>query len=146
MATQTADVPLELVLVIGGCGFLGGRIVTKLLESGNASEVSVLDIRKPANPINGVKYFTGNLASPDDVGSLLDQAKPEVIFHTAPPDPFGNNKAVFEEVNIGGVRNIIDCVQKRSFVKAFVYTSSSSVIHDRFEGLQFGTEDRPLIF
>lgn len=137
---------LGSVLVVGGGGFLGQRIVKQLIESGDSSHITVFDLKADGNRIIGPDYVAGNITSKEDVMAVLNQAKPKVIFHTASPKPLGNNKKLFEEVNINGTRNLVECAKEAGFTKAFIYTSSSSIIHDNYSDIVNATEDAPLCF
>lgn len=50
------------------------------------------------------------------------------------------------EVNLEGTRNLLDASIRAGSVKAYVYTSSSSVIHDSVSNLIEGDESYPLLF
>lgn len=136
------------VLVIGGCGLLGYHIVKQLVETSDASNVTVLDVTINANRVPGAKYVKGSVGSRSDVLTVLQQAKPRVIMQTASPKLMGqsNSRKLFEEVNISGTRNLLDCIYGAGFTKVLVYTSSTSVVHDNCTDLVNVTESLPLYF
>jgi sterol-4alpha-carboxylate 3-dehydrogenase (decarboxylating) len=143
MATPDA---LGSVLVLGGCGFLGHHIVKALLSAPDVTRVTVFDLYTDANRQPNVHYVSGSITSRADIMSVLESAKPSVIFHTISPPPLGPESS-FTAVNIDGTRLLLECAQACSeFVKALVYTSSSSVIHDNHSDLAGVTEDLPLLF
>jgi sterol-4alpha-carboxylate 3-dehydrogenase (decarboxylating) len=131
-------------LVVGGCGCLGHMIVSQLLET-HSGDVAVLDLRTDRNRLPGAKYFDGDITSASAVNSVLEQFKPTVLFHTVSPLAIQNNKPLFDKVNIEGTQNLIDCAGKSGYVKAFVYTSSSSVIHDTISDLNMADESYPVL-
>ncbi|MCJ1370279.1 erg26, C-3 sterol dehydrogenase [Loxospora ochrophaea] len=123
---------LGSVLVVGGCGFVGHHIVQQLLESYSA-QVSVLDLRTNRNRFSSVTYYDGDITSSSDVESVLQKAKPAVIIHTASPAFIADvraSSAVFQKVNVEGTRNLVECAGKAGGVKAFIYTSSASIVQD----------------
>ena len=124
------SIPLGSVLVIGGCGFLGHHIVQQLVSE-SSTTVSVLDLRTTRNRVSGVTYYDGDITSESSVRDVLAKAKPQVIIHTASPVAAGANisHAIFDRVNIGGTENLLLRAAECPSVKAFVYTSSGSVIH-----------------
>lgn len=136
---------MDSVLVIGGCGGLGHHIVKQLLEKNDASNVTVFDLGTERNVISGVKYIKGDLGSLDDVRNALQEVKPQVIFHTASPLPMGqkNTEKLYERVNIEGTRFLLESISELDCVKALVYTSSSSVIHNNLTDLINADETRP---
>ncbi|KKZ66209.1 hypothetical protein EMCG_08097 [[Emmonsia] crescens] len=139
---------MDPVVVIGGCGGLGHHIVKRLLEKKDASNITVFDLNIDRNVYPGVKYIRGSIASQDDVQKLIRDVEPRVIFHTASPAMMEqkNNDDIFEKVNIGGTRNLLDAIRDTDCVKAVVYTSSSSVVHDGYTDIVNGTEDAPKVY
>lgn len=135
------------ILVVGGCGFLGHHIVSQLLESYSV-QISVLDLRTDRNRHSAVSYYDGDITSQSSVLEVLAVVKPWIIIHTASPVPFddGNNHdAIYRKVNIDGTRNLLELAGKIGCVKAFVYTSSASVIHDTVSDLINADERWPVL-
>jgi sterol-4alpha-carboxylate 3-dehydrogenase (decarboxylating) len=115
---------MDPVLVIGGSGGLGSHIVTQLLSSVDATSVTVLDLNINRNRVDGARYVKSNVASYADVSKLLSDIKPRVIFHTASPHRMDQTatQSTFEECNIAGIENLLQCVEEVGGVKALVWT------------------------
>ncbi|KAF2469383.1 sterol-4-alpha-carboxylate 3-dehydrogenase [Lindgomyces ingoldianus] len=137
---------LGTALVIGGCGLLGHHIVKILIESKVTSKIVVLDVNTAVNLVDGVEYINGSITSSDQVTQVLKQHTPRVVFHTVSPNPLSENRKRFYEVNVGGTQNLLECIKNTTSVKALVYTSSSSVVHNSYTDLIKATEDMPLFF
>lgn len=135
---------LGSVLVVGGCGFLGRHIVSELLELTTA-EVSVLDVRTDRNRLPSVTYHEGDISSVKDVLSVFHHVRPTVIFHTASPSIFVRSMSFFLKINVDGTRNLLECAHTVG-VKAFVYTSSASVIHNTVSDLVNVDESAPVLY
>ncbi|MCJ1240353.1 erg26, C-3 sterol dehydrogenase [Varicellaria rhodocarpa] len=135
---------LDSVLVVGGCGFLGHHIVSQIVQSSPSSKISVLDLRTNHNRIQGVSYYDGDITSATAVNTILEAAKPTVIIHTASPVVSKSNVNIYEKVNVNGTRNLLECAGKVG-VKAFVYTSSASVVHDSVSDLVDADESLPVL-
>ena len=135
---------LNSYLVVGGCGFLGHHIVSQLLET-HTVQVSVLDLRTDRNRFPGVKYFDANLTSREEVSAILEKVKPQVIVHTASPPAITYDKALFDRVNVQGTQNLLSCASQLETVKAFVFTSSASVVHDSVSDLVNADESYPVL-
>ncbi|KAL8817237.1 MAG: hypothetical protein Q9223_003888 [Gallowayella weberi] len=140
---------LGSVLVIGGCGFLGSHIVRQLLDSYSCS-VSVLDLRTTSNRHSNVSYYDADITSLASLRPILTSINPKVIIHTASPAAVSDNKklhqgkarSLFHNVNVNGTRNLLELASDIGSVKAFIYTSSSSVIHDTVSPLRNASESR----
>lgn len=137
------------VLVIGGCGFLGHHIVSQLLEP-NTCKVSVLDLCTTHNRLPNASYYDADITSPEAVQSVLEKTKPAIIIHTASPpliSDVSNTEqkrvayALYDKVNVEGTRNVVEQAAAIGYVKAFVYTSSASVISDGSSDL-FNADER----
>jgi len=137
---------LGSVLVIGGCGFLGHHIVSQLLESPSA-QVTVLDLRTTRNRFPSVSYYDGDITSSTAVQSVLQEVKPQVIIHTASPvvASFVGSTTLYHKVNVEGTRNLLEWAGKVGCVKAFIYTSSASVVHDSVSDLVNADETFPVL-
>ncbi|EMC93182.1 hypothetical protein BAUCODRAFT_36849 [Baudoinia panamericana UAMH 10762] len=136
---------LGRVLVTGGSGFLGHHIVALLDSRGACAQLSSLDLRPDANPINGVEYHQGDITDYDSMLKLFGKIKPDAVIHTASPAALNNNKSdLMYNVNVNGTKTLLRASQETG-VKAFVYTSSASIIHDTISDLVNADETYPLI-
>ncbi|KAF4628997.1 hypothetical protein G7Y89_g9154 [Cudoniella acicularis] len=140
--------PLGSIMVIGGCGNLGSRLVNTLLQRQLSSKLCVLDLNIPSNPNSKslVTYHVCDITQKEDVRSIFQKTRPHVIFHTASPPPMLKDLNLFLRVNVTGTRNLLECAQEIGCVKVFVYTSSASVVHDADGDLHNGDETYPLVF
>ncbi|KAL8738239.1 MAG: hypothetical protein Q9190_008030, partial [Brigantiaea leucoxantha] len=137
--------PFDSVLVIGGCGFLGHHIVNQLLQQ--SAQISVLDLRTNVNRIPGISYYDGDITS-THVKSIISKVQPQVMFHTASPLATTNNAApLYHKVNVDGTRNLLECASQTASIKAFIFTSSASVVHDGTSNLINATEtSHPILY
>ena len=131
---------------MGGCGFLGHRIVRQLLDLHCTSSLSVLDIKTDRARLADVSYHNADISSFEQVESLLRQLRPDVLIHTASPTAFSHDMSFFEKVNVGGTRNLLEAAQEIDNLKAFIYTSSASVIHDSVSDLLDADETFPVLY
>ncbi|TVY86879.1 Sterol-4-alpha-carboxylate 3-dehydrogenase, decarboxylating [Lachnellula willkommii] len=134
------------VLVIGGCGFLGHHIVN-LLHDTYTSQISVLDLSTTRNrrpDSDGVTYYDGDITSLSSLVPIFEKAKPDVVIHTASPNLMGAGHELYRKVNVDGTACVIEACQKTG-VKALVYTSSASVIHDTISDLKNADERWPVV-
>ncbi|KAI9751657.1 MAG: hypothetical protein M4579_005962 [Chaenotheca gracillima] len=146
MADETQD-SLGSVLVVGGCGFLGHHIVNLLHTSHSADQITVLDLHTTRNRLpetSKVQYIDADITSASSIRPVFERVKPNVVIHTASPTLLGADKALMHKVNVEGTRILLE-VAAQTGVKAFVYTSSASVISDLNRELINATEAFPYV-
>ncbi|KDR68434.1 hypothetical protein GALMADRAFT_257163 [Galerina marginata CBS 339.88] len=135
-------------IVVGGGGFLGGWIVTKLLERGeDYHSVRVLDLSPPTTHHfvkdalqKGVEYIKVDVTDRAALEAAFKapwpkaaaaQQEPEItVFHTAANIRFYERHLEFLDrsarVNVGGTENVINA-SRAIGATVLVYTSSGSV-------------------
>lgn len=145
MAAPAKTQSLGHVLVTGGAGFLGNHIVQMLAERHACSHITVLDLKQPPHPVAGVDYQQADLTDYDAMRKFFDARHFDAVVHTASPVMTASkNRDVMRKVNVEGTRVLLRAAQE-THVKAFVYTSSASVIHDTQSDLVHADETYPLI-
>lgn len=114
------------VLVTGGTGFLGRRLVERLLAEGRS--VTVL-ARRPAPDLaaRGVRFVTASLD--DSAAARAACAGVETIFHTAAKVGVWGRYDDFFRTNVLGTRALLEGGREHG-VKRFIYTSTPSVIYN----------------
>ncbi len=136
---------LGSVLVVGGCGFLGHRIVAQLIDSDATTKISVLDLKIDRNRNRNVSYHAGDISSKSNVQSIFNQIRPQIVIHTTSPPPFAHNMDFLMRVNVEGTRNLLVSAQEVGSVMTFVYTFSPSIIHDSVSDLVDADESFPVL-
>lgn len=133
--------PISSVLIVGGCGFLGHHIVHQVRWRHPNAQIHVLDLRCTQNRFDGdkhIQYHEGDITNSAAMAELLTSTRPEVIIHTASTHFVTGKGKKGEEimwrVNVDGTNVLLD-EAKRVGVRAFVYTSSASVVMRRSDGL-----------
>lgn len=119
-------------LVTGGCGFIGGHIVDKLLANGY--EVTVLDCLEAPTHQNGepnylpknVRFIQGNILESEKIHAALEGA--DVIFHQAATGGFTENISKYYEWNTLATARLWECIiEKKLRIKKFIIASSVAV-------------------
>jgi UDP-glucose 4-epimerase len=118
------------VLVTGGAGFVGSRLVRHLLDA--QARVTVLDDLSTGRAENlppreaGLRFVEGSVADPKLAGQLVREAG--LVFHAAARNIILSTQNPREdyEVNIGGTLNLLLAAREHG-TRRFVYTSSASV-------------------
>lgn len=141
---MSESVSLSPAVVTGGCGFTGSHMVEGLLSDTPNCEVHVIT-RNVRNRIPGVTYHRCDISSLEQVQAVFDSVKPKAVFHVASPDSSVDQPAAFWRVNVGGTQNLLLAARNTKTVHAFVYTSSSSVIHNDRTGAKDLDESMPVL-
>jgi sterol-4alpha-carboxylate 3-dehydrogenase (decarboxylating) len=119
---------LGKIVVVGGCGFLGHHMVNYLVEQHPKTQVAVLDLRTTSNRNSSpnVSYHDGDITDAAAMTELFSKIRPDGVIHTASPHVFLKPE-IHEKVNVQGTKILLKAAQDAG-VKAFVYTSSASVV------------------
>ena len=120
----------QRVLVTGGAGFVGSRVVARLLDVG--ATVTVLDDfftgleENLPSPSTNMQVVRGSVVDQELVGKLVAEA--DYVAHMAARNIIVSTKNPREdfETNIGGTLNVL-LAARESRVRRVVYTSSASV-------------------
>ncbi|KAG8162079.1 hypothetical protein KVR01_007844 [Diaporthe batatas] len=120
--SSTQDTPsFGPTIVTGGCGFTGSHMV------------------------DGVTYHSCDISVLDEVQAVFDKVRPKVVFHMASPASITWQHTTFQKVNVGGAHNLVLAAKRVGTVHAFVYTSSSTVIHNDKTGAVNLDESYPVL-
>jgi len=134
----------KLVLVTGGCGFVGRHIVELLIEVG--ARVRVFDIFIKEYAVEGgqegknPQFIKGDLLNSNDLDAALSGCW--ACIHVASPPPQSKNEKLFMSVNVDGTKNVLEACRRQQ-VTRFVYTSSASLIFDGSDQCNLN-EDSPM--
>lgn len=107
--------------------------------------ISVLS-RNPREPrVDGVYYYACDVTDIESLRALLLRIQPQIVINSASPASFQDevDKTFLHKVNVIGTRNLLEIALETRSVRAFVYTSSSS-IHVR-STRAFLREDAPKV-
>jgi dihydroflavonol-4-reductase len=113
-----------MILVTGGSGFIGQRLVAALVARGR--QVRVLDLHLPPRPLPGVHYVQGSVLDPDLVHEALNGV--EGVYHLAGlPGMWMPHKQHFHAVNCRGTEVVIAAARKRGIVR-LLHCSTESIL------------------
>ena len=110
----------------------------------------MLDLRTTNNRLPGAQYYNGDITSIEDMIAVFRTVKPDVVIHTASPSMLDGNKELLHKVNVDGTKTLAEVAGGAhgdwgGKCKAFVYTSSSSVVHDTQSDLINVDEEWPYV-
>jgi sterol-4alpha-carboxylate 3-dehydrogenase (decarboxylating) len=126
---------------------LGYHIVNEVSEqvAGNP-DIVVIDLNIERNQHASASSYSVDITPRGQVTKIFEHVRPQVVFHTVSSHPFLSSPSLMEKVNVVGTQNLVDAANAVGTVRAFVYTSSSSVVHNHRQPLVQATEDLPVLF
>ena len=123
------------VLVTGATGFIGTKLVSKLV--GRGDEVTAL-VRAGQIPNPKIKVVTGDLTYPD-FDFIDDQY--DVVYHLAAAWPGEKDKKIQRKVNYDGTVNLFSKIKDKT--KFFVYVSGLGAFGDTKSTIDENTNPNP---
>ncbi len=113
-----------LVVVTGGCGFVGKPLVALLLERG--FRVRVVDLAPSPLLPPAAEFVQGSVLDREPLGEALRGA--ELLFHLAAnPNLWDRDKSSFERLHLDGTRAVLDAAA-RADVGRIVHVSTESIL------------------
>ncbi|HEY2733703.1 MAG TPA: NAD-dependent epimerase/dehydratase family protein, partial [Polyangiales bacterium] len=117
------------VLVTGGAGVLGSRLVARLVDAGFGVRCLVM----PNDPLRsrverpGCEIWEGDLCDPDSLRGLCDGV--DSVYHLA-AIIISHDASAFARINLEGTAHVL-AEADRARVRHFVYVSSASCTYPR---------------
>jgi UDP-glucose 4-epimerase len=123
-------------LVTGGAGFIGSNLVDALLARGD--EVTVLDNLSTGRRgnldgaiANGARLVEVDICDDADVGALIAETRPELVFHLAAQIDVRRSvtePAFDAAVNVGGTANVLEAARANE-VGRVVFISTGGALY-----------------
>jgi nucleoside-diphosphate-sugar epimerase len=110
------------VLVTGGSGYFGTVLAGQALARGDV--VRIFDLNPPGPTLAGADFVAGDVRDRAAVRDACDGV--DVVFHNVAQVPLAKDRALFDEVNVGGTANVLVAARDARASKV-VHTSSSAV-------------------
>lgn len=129
----------QRILITGGAGFIGSRLVAALLAANPASRIWVVDnlhpqvhgqdATAPAFP-SGVDFIRGDVVDAALMRDVVAQARPELVYHLAAETGTGQSYDEvirYSQVNVLGTANLIDALRRVGSARRVVLAASRAV-------------------
>ncbi len=126
------------VLVTGGTGFIGRKIVERLVERGDQVHVLARGHSGTDLPA-GAELHRGDVADMSSVGSAARGCA--VVFHVAAKAGISGPREEYRRANVEGTRNVLGACLRHG-IPRLVHTSTPSVVFDG-KGMEGADESAP---
>lgn len=119
------------ILIVGGAGFIGKRLIRYIARQNPSHTVAALDSNADGLALlpDGVQRYTCDIRRGTDVRRVFNAAKPDLVIHTAALHyiPYCNDHILETlQTNVLGTWNILRAANMYG-VKKVVFTSSAAV-------------------
>ena len=120
---------MQSILVTGGAGFIGARLVRRLVETGHAVSVLALpktDLSRIKDLVPKLQILEGDLTDHEGLEAIVKNANPSGVFHLAVSNMQSGVAAPDEEVirnNLVGTVNLLAALQPIDY-QFFINTGS----------------------
>jgi dTDP-glucose 4,6-dehydratase len=125
-----------MILVTGGCGFIGSNFINWYLDTYPTARIVNIDrvdyCAKEDNvhPCERYTFVKGDINDMELVSSLLNTYQPEYLVHFAAQSHVDNsfgNSIQFTRDNIMGTHTLLECTRKYGKLKRFLHMSTDEV-------------------
>ena len=116
-----------MILVSGGAGHMGSRLVKALVQDGKKVRVLTLPGDPFVSRLDGCdcEIAYGNVAEAETLDGLFDGVK--TVYHLAAVI-IAHDKGLYEKINVGGTRNMVEKAAAAG-VEHFIHVSSAAAAH-----------------
>ena len=143
------------ILVTGGAGFIGSNLCEKLVFELNREVVCADNFNSFYSPLikenniaellknRNFKLFRVDICNKDLLKKIFQQNKIDLVIHLAAMAgvrPSIENPLLYEQVNIKGTMNLLECMREEK-IKKLIFASSSSVYGGN-KKVPFSEEDK----
>ena len=117
---------MNKILITGGSGFIGTNLIEYLLKNGQYRILNI-DILKPKISSHKKYWIKVDLRDFDNIEATVKFFAPDYVIHLGAKTDL-NGKSLHEyDANIGGVKNILEAIDKVGTVKRAIFASSMYV-------------------
>jgi UDP-glucose 4-epimerase len=132
---------MKNVLITGVSGYIGGKIARALVRHKQVATLVGIDIRPPQAPLTGLIFHQHDVRN--SMADLFRRHGIDTVIHAAYVLPPIHDRALMEDINIKGTRNVIAACRDTG-VDHLLYTSSATAYGFHPDNRIPLTEDSPL--
>lgn len=130
------------VLVTGSSGYMGAKLVRRLLEEGRAASVVGVDLVQPAGRPENFFFYRRDIC--EDLRDLFARHEIDCAIHLVFLLRPSHDEAAAEHVNVGGARNFLAACESWPAIRTIMLVSSMLAYGYHPDNPAVITEDSPL--
>lgn len=132
---------MKNALITGVSGYIGGKIARALARHRSVKCLVGIDIQPPRAALNGLIFHQHDVRAP--MADLFRRHGIDTVIHAAYVLPPIHDRALMEDINVSGTRNVIAACRDTG-VDHLLYTSSATAYGFHPDNAIPLTEDSPL--
>jgi len=132
---------MKRILITGVSGYIGGKVARALATHERVDTLVGIDIRAPQDPPARLTFVPHDVRTP--MADLFRRHAIDTVIHAAYVLPPLHDRALMEDINVAGTRNVIAACQQAG-VDHLLYTSSATAYGFHPDNEIPLTEDSPL--
>jgi len=113
-------------VVTGGAGYIGTRLIERLVGRDDTERVVIADIRPPRSFRPKVEFSKLDVRDGDGVRSLLERERPDALVHLAfVLNPMHDEHTMYE-IDVGGTHNVLEAASATGVEHVLVTSSATA--------------------
>jgi UDP-glucose 4-epimerase len=113
-------------VVTGGSGYIGTRLIDRLVERPETEKVVIADVRPPRSFRPKVEYRQLDVRDSERAGELLEHERPDALVHLAfVLNPMHDENAMYE-IDVGGTHNMLEAAAAAGTEHVLVTSSTTA--------------------
>ena len=113
-------------LITGGSGYIGSRLVERLVEQDDTERVVIADIRPPRSFRPKVEFSKLDVRDRAGVRALLERERPDALVHLAFVLNPMHDEAAMYEIDVGGTHNVLEAAASAGIGQVLVTSSATA--------------------
>ena len=119
-------VPPVRYLITGGSGYIGSRLVERLVSLPDTERILICDLRPPRVFHPGVEFKRLDVRDADLVRSTVAAERPDALLHLAFILNPMHDEAAMYEIDVGGTHNVLEAAAAAGVGQVLVTSSSTA--------------------